>query len=170
MADFNAADVLVGAALGFLSALSIRHWQYRRDLWLDRVKQFCNGVDEAAKAGVSYWLKARGTGKNAEQSDLNEALIMGLQTRLDGFFVSLGFDELENLELRMSDFRGSLTGGDFAGAQRASDPDRARLLQMYASDLIVDAWLAAYEQTGLWAYVTGMIRRTMRSPPLCPCP
>jgi hypothetical protein len=143
-------NLLVGAIIGFASAFLLRSWQYRRDVWLKRVEGLCAVLDLAAQSGTEYWIAGRaeqGNGVHKDssseaKSDQTEARIIGLQGRVDGMFASLELDETndEDLQRLLSDFRDSLTGGCFGGATRDSDPDRARLVQMYASDLIVAVW------------------------------
>jgi hypothetical protein len=159
-------NLLVGAIIGFASAFLLRSWQYRRDVWLKRVEGLCAVLDLAAQSGTEYWIAGRaeqGNGVHKDssseaKSDQTEARIIGLQGRVDGMFASLELDETndEDLQRLLSDFRDSLTGGCFGGATRDSDPDRARLVQMYASDLIVAVWASAYSHL---SYLSLMRRR-----------
>ena len=151
---FEPAQILVGAALGFASALSLKWWAYRRDLWLSRVDNFCEAVDAAADVASEYWLESRVDADAAlsRSLDLKEAKIIGLQTRLDGLYASLEFDN-PILEQRLSELRDALTGGNFNVANRDADGERVRLVQTHASDLIVECRWAAYDAMGLWAFM-----------------
>ncbi|MCK1507191.1 hypothetical protein [Bradyrhizobium sp. 18] len=61
-------------------------------------------------------------------------------------FADLGLNNNPKLVQCLNDFRDSSTGGNFESVTFAADHDRARLAQIYASDLISAIWEAAYYQ------------------------
>ncbi len=131
--------LLLGALLGFLSALMLRWWQYRRDFWLERVKELCKAIDDTATSGSEYWST---DASKTDPTKAHDARILGLLVRIDGFYSTLFDDAPERgeLEAKLADFRDALTNGDFYGSSRVRDPDRSRLIQMHASELIVAVW------------------------------
>lgn len=137
-------NLVVGAIIGFLSAFLLRSWQYRRDLWLKRIEGLCTTLDAAAEASTKYWI-----GADAPSSAAPASRILGLQTRIDAMFADLELDNEPRLVLTLNDFRDSSTGGNFESAVFAADHDRARLVQIYASELISAIWEAAYHQLSL---------------------
>ena len=64
-------------------------------------------------------------------------------------FADLELNNEPRLVLILNDFRDSSTGGNFESAVFAADHDRARLVQIYASELISAIWEAAYHQLSL---------------------
>lgn len=141
--------IIIGALFGFISALGLRWWQYRRDFWLDRIKECCEAIDDCAQAGADYWYND--TPKLDADVKPNDARVLGLLLRIEGFYASLFSEKYrsERLDKLLDNFRDALTGGDFYGAQRKKDFDRARLIQMYASDLIIAIWEHADELASL---------------------
>ncbi|HEX5516360.1 MAG TPA: hypothetical protein VFX32_02065 [Pseudolabrys sp.] len=134
-------NLLVGAIVGFLSAFLLRSWQYRRDLWLKRIEGLCTALDAAAEASTKYWI-----GADAPASAAPAARILGLQARIDSMFADLELNNEPKLIPTLNDFRDSSTGGNFESIPFEADHDRARLVQIYASELISAIWEVAYHQ------------------------
>lgn len=153
----------VGATLGFAGHGALRWWQYRRDAWTQRIERFCETVDEAAKASTEYWIarKAKpselGDSSEPESNSVKkydllngqECRLIGLQSRIDGLFASYCYrlheDATESCKISLAAFTDALTGGEFQAASRAPDYDRARLVQIIASEIIVAVRIAADE-------------------------
>lgn len=150
-------SLLLGALIGFASAFLLRSWQYRRDVWLKRVENLCSTVDLAAQSSTEYWTTRddEAASSDTTKTDIAEARILGLQTRIDGMVSALELDEpdKERILLLLGDLRDCLTGGSFAGSRRRQDLERARLVQMFASDLIVTVWAAAYSHLSFFAWL-----------------
>lgn len=142
-------NIIIGAIFGFLSAIVLRWWQYRRDFWLDRINECCEAIDACAQAGADYWY--RDAPKPEDDIIPNDARVLGLLMRIEGFYASLfsGKYRSEQLERLLDNFRDALTGGDFYGALRTKDLDRARLIQMYASELMIAIWQRSDELASL---------------------
>jgi hypothetical protein len=132
--------LVVGALIGFFSAFLLRSWQYRRDLWLKRIDVLCTALDAAAEASTKYWIGEK------DAAGAAASRILGLQARVDAMFASLQLDTEPQIVQCMNDFRDSSTGGNFESATFVADHDRARLVQIYASELIAAIWDAAYYQ------------------------
>lgn len=150
-------SLFLGALIGFASAFLLRSWQYRRDVWLKRVENLCSTVDLAAQSSTEYWTARDDDAalSDTTKTDIAEARILGLQTRIDGMVSALELDEPDKARILflLGDLRDCLTGGSFAGAQRRRDLERARLVQMFASDLIVAVWAAAYSHLSFFAWL-----------------
>lgn len=158
---FEPAQILVGGLAGFASAAALRWWQYKRDLWLSRVERFCVDIDKAADVATEYWLKSKAPAEIDDDDagvisalDVHEARIIGLQIRMDGGLVTfserLCRDDQRALEQLSNDFTSAMTGGDFGALARPPDPDRARLVQMYASELALEARRSAARALEAW--------------------
>ncbi len=160
---FEPAQLLLGALAGFAGTATLRWWQYRRDLWLARVERFCADVDKAAEVATEYWLKAKSPAapdlSDEDEAlisalDVHEARIIGLQIRVDGgllcFADRLCKTDKEKLVEKANDFTLALTGGMFGSVARPADPDRARLIQMFASEMTLDARTYAYKALEAW--------------------
>lgn len=169
-------QIVVGAVLGFASAGSLRWWQYRRELWLARVEQFCGDVEAAAELATIYWLKEKQKQRHPGEVDeearrLRQNLVesehrmLGKQIKIDGLFASFvdRLDEADADELRITleGFTAVLTSA-FNTAERPARAEEARLAQTLASDLIVTARSAAYRAVAFPGYLKFLRQRARR--------
>lgn len=168
---FEPEQIVAGAFLGFAGAGSLRWWQYRRDFWLGQLENFCTTVEKAADRATEYWLQEK-VATTADQPrdpsslDVKEAILLGLQTRLDGMYATLEprLSRPDAMIIRelLNGLTDAMTGGNFESVTRPTDRNRARLAQMYASDLINEAGSAAIRaftikgwMTFVWERATG---------------
>lgn len=162
---------ILGGLVGGLFTLAVRGglrwWQYRRELWLGHVERMIDALDQFAERGTDYWLSANPPGSPGDNtSDKQEARLLGLQIRLDGTLEAL-IDRLSEhdahaINHKMNDLTAALTGGDFGSRKRDPDPNRARLAQMYASELIVLISAAADRALTAGGLLLFMIERAKR--------
>ena len=127
---------VVGLLAGFALSLLAKAIFSRIQETDARYDELCKLVAEAANLASEYWLRA---GNDLEVKRL-EAVIHGLQLRIN-LMVTLvehrhwTIRELGSREL--DDFFDALTGGDFEVDNRDADLERAREVQLSASELIV---------------------------------
>ena len=143
---------VLGGIAGALFTLTmrggLRWWQYRRELWLGHIERLIQVLDQIAERGADYWLTKSETleqdtsGKEPDSSVAkHEVRVLGLIIRLDGIFAAiserLSAADSDAIALKMNQLTDALTGGAFGTRDRDVEPDRARLAQTYASELIV---------------------------------
>lgn len=184
---FEPLQLIAGGVLGFTSAGALRWWQYRRDIWISLVERFCDALEEAADCSTEYWLQekidpavwdhdsdkagdAASDKKEQRALAVQEAKILGLQTRLDGLLASfesrLRADDAAKIRLNLEGMTDALTGGNFQGLARGVDAERAQLAQVYAGDLLVDVRRAvdrALSLKGLLIHMNDNARRRQSS-------
>lgn len=139
----DSTQLLVGAVIGFASAGGLRWWQYRRDLWLGRVKDLVDAIVAYATASAEYWASTYDDddkGKSAKT--LDEATIIGLQTCIDGLLASviLRMDEAD-AELVMTRFNKLsiyAAGSSFGSISKSADPEAAKHVLIAGYALKVD--------------------------------
>lgn len=140
MSSAGLSGVLLGALLTLVSTVGFRLWQYERERWTGRVDWFCDALDETAILGVEYWIEA-GTGDDRAVDRKREVQILGFQMKLDGmletFIDKLHRDDAKMVRSLFERFRDELTGGEFQSTAVKADHERARVVQMHASDLLV---------------------------------
>lgn len=161
------ASLLIGALIGFASAGGLRWWQYRRDLWLSRMKDLVDTIVAYSVASSKYWAtRYESDPKGETQQTIDEANIIGLQTCVDGLLASivLRMDETHaSMAIaRFNQLSISAAGGAFGGADRAPDKERARNLLIAGYALKVDISMfadAALTWQGVWRYVIQRARR-----------
>lgn len=167
---FEPEQIVAGAFLGFAGAASLRWWQYRRDFWLDQLKNFSGTVEKAADAATEYWLQQKVTiaadqPRDPSSLDVKEAVLLGLQMRLDGMYATLEprLSRADAMMVRehLNGLTDAMTGGNFESATRPADRNRARLAQMYASDLINEAGSAAIRAFTVKGWITFVWERVL---------
>lgn len=140
MSSSGVEGILLGAFLTLVTTVGFRLWQYERERWTSRVDWFCDALDEAANLGVEYWIEA-GDGEDRSRDRKREVQILGYQMKLDGmletFIDKLYVADAQTVRDQLGSFRDALTGGNFQSLGVASDPQRARDVQMTASDVLV---------------------------------
>jgi hypothetical protein len=149
-------QILAGGVIGFASAGTLRFWQYRRDMWIAGVNDFCKAIDEAATLATEYWHKEKLPGPASDKLKcdlfnsvrLSESYLLGLQIKIDQYFSSSSLRLLREDKLRIEEkislLADALTGGNFGSSLRESDEERSRLAQVYASQIITDIRLSAF--------------------------
>ena len=107
---------------------------------MGHVQRLLDTLDRAAERGSEYWLR-QDQDESRGAAERDEAQIVGLLIRLDGFLEAFAGRLLEvDLKLiddKMNELTTALTGGDFGVRGRPRDFDRARLVHMAASELMV---------------------------------
>lgn len=124
---------LIAAVLGFIFGWFLQGLRTSHDQLCKTVQHAIDAVDEAADAGSVYWLDP------PQKIRAEEIRILGPIARIDGLIANLEpelgpSDRLTNLRIS---FHEALTGGAFLTNSVTSDMDRARSVQMYGSELIV---------------------------------
>jgi hypothetical protein len=126
-----------GALFGVFVGLLVGWWKSHRDELRGLCDECCRTILDAADVATSYWLSA-GSDTN---SAANEARIMGLQVRLDGYRVMvtefLEPGQRKKLEVAFVAFYDTLTGGDFKSPKRSIDEVRAYAALTKASIVII---------------------------------
>jgi hypothetical protein len=131
--------ILIVAGLAYASAFTVQWWKVSRDEFKSGIDDLCKLIDEAAHAGSEYWL----TAAEDPRRGFLEARVSGLQERLAG----LHFTAFKRLAKSQSDpavdcilrLMRALTWDGFYVADRPSNPELAREVQLWASRSVVAA-------------------------------
>ncbi|MGE7469220.1 hypothetical protein ACQKLX_07260 [Bosea sp. NPDC003192] len=160
-------SAILGASLTLLANTLLRMWQYRRDVWVQRVEKLCDLVDKAADLSAPYWLEEeRHDTISARPTDRvrREAQILGLDIRILGYLDTLqprlGPRCGSTVSEAAANFHEALTGGSFQSRTAEVDEERSRRVETTAGELLVSLRSAVDEATS----VTGTIahgRRTL---------
>lgn len=159
----------IGASFAALFGVWSRWWQYRRELWSSRVSHFCDHLQEFGESAARYWLKASLT--DSQKSGVSaadrhrarqhqEIVLIGSFEKLTGLIESFArrLDESDQrtLDSLINKLNDAAMGGDFQSGDYESDPERARDIYAFTSDIVVHIWHAtdrAITFGGWWKYV-----------------
>lgn len=144
----GSATLFIGAVIGFMSAGGLRWWQYRRDLWLGRLKDLVDTIVAYSNASAKYWGSSYDDDpKGLSQKAIDEATIIGLQTCIDGLLasVALRLDEVDarSAQSRFNALSVLAAGDDFGVATKARDAEKARHVLIAGYALKVDITMYA---------------------------
>jgi hypothetical protein len=133
-----------GAFFGVIVGLLVQWWKSHREELRILCDESCRTVTEAADIASKYWLSDGA----ADDSKPNEARLLALQTRLDGYRVLLNqlFGGGKAIDSALVEFYDVLTGGLFKSAKRAIDSDRAQAAHAKASIVILSIRNTFYDR------------------------
>lgn len=153
-------QLALSAFLGVLVGVAVQWWKSNRDELRILCDEFCRTASDAADLASRYWL----TDSKHEDNKINEARLLGMQTRLDGYRVlashSLGEQENKEIEKASVDFFATITGGEFKSRDRLSDTDRITDSQTRGSALILAVRQGFYRSMHLQSIFGRAMRRT----------
>jgi hypothetical protein len=138
-----------GAFFGVIVGLLVQWWKSHRDELRGLCDETCRTITEASDLASKYWLSSASN----QECGLQEARLIGLQVRIDGYYVLLSryfrLRRREQLSANLANFYDALTGGTFKDSSRLEDPDRAHAAQTEAARAILSVRNAFYETTSL---------------------
>ena len=156
MSEF--VKLAAGAFFGVFVGLLVGWWKSHRDELRSLCDECCKTITEAAEAASAYWLTSSGDEKNT----INEARLLGLQVRLDGYRVMvvglLERHQREKLNYAFAEFYDALTGGEFKTSKRSIDNARAHAAQVKASIAILAVRNGFYRTVSL-RRTLGLVRK-----------
>ena len=141
------AQFFIGLFGGFIISFALLLVAQKMNDTSARYDELCSAISGAADISSAYWLMDA----NAHDVRLDEAKILGLQTKINLMFILLekedwAIKKLGNEEL--DSFLDTITGGTFQVADRNPDPERCIEAQTSAATLI--AFLRKNRKRKFW--------------------
>lgn len=128
---------ILPSLIGLVVAFAVLFATIRVQDFVRRVNELCDNIQGVAELGVDYWLSSS---EEPPQITAMEARILGRQQLVilatDSLASCFGKSRRNEWNDSLAPFVDALTGGAFGDSDRASDPERAKLVQAKMAELV----------------------------------